>query len=121
MSNNVDQVNDGSFEQVVLRSDKPVLVDFWAEWCGPCRRLAPTIEALAQRYAGTARVVKVNIEDGQLTAGRYGLLGVPTLILFKDGVERERIVGAVDGEAIGGMIERHTPALRNVDVEDRSN
>lgn len=111
MSQNVIEATDGNFEQVVLRSDGPVLVDFWAEWCGPCRRLAPTIEALAEEYATRARVVKLNVDVGPVSAKRYGIQGIPTLILFRDGAEKERIVGAASQEAISGMIDRHLSAL----------
>jgi thioredoxin 1 len=106
MSQKVIEANDGNFDEVVLRSDRPVLVDFWAQWCGPCRRLGPVIEAVAEQYA-RARVVKLNVDEGPLTAKRYGIQGVPTLILFKDGAEKERIVGAAAKEAISGMIDRH--------------
>jgi thioredoxin 1 len=108
MSKNIIEATDGNFEQVALRSDGPVLVDFWAEWCGPCRRLAPTIEAVAEEYAAKARVVKLNVDAGPATAKRYGIQGIPTLILFKDGAEKERIVGAASKEAIAAMIDRHT-------------
>jgi thioredoxin 1 len=107
MSQNVIEANDGNFDQVVLQSDAPVLVDFWAEWCGPCRRLAPTIEALAEEYAGKARVVKLNVDAGPVTAKRYGIQGIPTLILFRDGAEKERIVGSASQEAIAVLIDRY--------------
>jgi len=108
MSQNVIEATDGNFDQVVLQSDGPVLVDFWAEWCGPCRRLAPTIEAVAEEYAARARVVKLNVDAAPATAQRYGIQGIPTLILFRDGAEKERIVGAATKEAIAAMIDRHT-------------
>lgn len=104
---NVTAVNQNNFESVVVRSEVPVLVDFWAEWCGPCRSLAPTIEHLADRFAGAARVVKVNIDDEPQMLGQYGIRGVPTLILFKGGAEQERTVGAATAEAIASMIDRH--------------
>ncbi|HEX2384993.1 MAG TPA: thioredoxin [Candidatus Binatia bacterium] len=107
MSDKVTAVNGNNFESVVLRSEIPVLVDFWAEWCGPCRSLAPTIERIAARYIGAARVVKVNIEDEPQMLRQYGISGVPTLILFKDGAEQERAVGTATAEAIASMIDRH--------------
>jgi thioredoxin 1 len=102
------EANDGNFDQVVLQTAAPVLVDFWAEWCGPCRRLAPAIEALAEEYTTRARVVKLNVDAGPATARRYGIQGIPTLILFRDGAEKERIVGAAAKEAIAALIDRHS-------------
>jgi thioredoxin 1 len=107
VSNSVTAVSGNNFESIVLKSNVPVLVDFWAEWCGPCRNLAPTIERVAARYSGTARVAKVNIDDEPQMLRQYGIRGVPTLILFKDGAEQERIVGAATAEAIASMIDRH--------------
>jgi thioredoxin 1 len=118
MSKNVIDANDGNFDQVVLQAAGPVLVDFWAEWCGPCRRLTPTIEAVAVDYTTRARVVKLNVDAGPATAKRYGIQGIPTLILFSGGEEKERIVGAAGQEAISGMIDRHLSALP--DSENRS-
>jgi thioredoxin 1 len=108
MSENVKEVNDSSFEQVVLNSAKPVLVDFWAEWCAPCRMLSPAIEAVAQQFNGSAVVVKLNVDDNPATAGKYGIKGIPTLIVFREGTEVERVVGATSKESISRMIERHT-------------
>ena len=108
MSQNVTAVNGENFEAIVLKSDRPVLVDFWAQWCGPCRSLAPTIDALAARYSGALRVAKVNVDDDPAVLGRYGLRAIPTLILFENGTEQERIVGAASAEAIAAMIDRHT-------------
>lgn len=105
MGDHVTEVTDSSFEKDVLQSDKPVLVDFWAEWCAPCRMLAPTIDAIAEKYAGSAKVVKMNVDDNPNTPHRYGIKGIPTLILFKNGKEEERVVGAVSKEAISRLIE----------------
>jgi len=91
----------------VLKSKTPVLVDFWAEWCGPCHALAPDVEATAERYRDAARVVKVNVDDSPTIAQRYRIQGIPTLILFQDGVEKERIVGVVSQEKISETIERY--------------
>jgi thioredoxin 1 len=110
MSEQVMVVSDASFEKEVLQSEQPVLVDFWAEWCAPCRMIAPTVERIAGQYAGRARVVKVNVDDNPSTAQRYGIKGIPTLILFNDGREAERVVGAVSGEALGRIIEKHVGA-----------
>ncbi len=108
MSENVKEVNDNSFEQDVLQSEQPVLVDFWAAWCGPCRMIAPTVEAIAEKYAGTARVVKVDVDENPSISQRYGIKGIPTLILFKNGKEEERVVGATSKEALARMIDKHT-------------
>ena len=107
MSEKVKYVTDSSFEQEVLQSTKPVLVDFWAEWCAPCRMLTPTIDAIAEQYGETAGVVKVNVDDNTSTAQRYGIKGIPTLILFSQGKEVERVVGATSKESISRMIDKH--------------
>ena len=98
MSEYVTKVNESDFDQVVLKSTTPVLVDFWAEWCAPCRTLAPVVEAIADQYGDAARVFKLNVDDSPAVAQRYGIQGIPTLILFQDGVEKERIVGAASRE-----------------------
>ena len=107
MSEHVNDVSDSSFEQDVLQSERPVLVDFWAAWCAPCRMLAPTVEAVAEKYSGSARVVKLNVDENPGVSQRYGIKGIPTLILFKNGKEEERVVGATSKEAISRMIEKH--------------
>ena len=83
MSEHVSEVSDSSFEQDVLKSEKPVLVDFWAAWCAPCRMLAPTVEAVAEKYATNARVVKLNVDDNPGISQRYGIKGIPTLDSFQ--------------------------------------
>ena len=110
MSEHVTEVSDNNFESDVLKSDKPVLVDFWAPWCAPCRMLAPTVEAVAEKYAGSARVVKVNVDFNPTVSQKYGIKGIPTLILFKHGKEEERIVGATSKDAIARMIDKHVSA-----------
>ena len=107
MSEHVNEVSDNSFEKDVLQSDQPVLVDFWAAWCAPCRALAPTVEAVAEKYSGNARVVKLNVDDNPSISQRYGIKGIPTLILFKGGKEEERVVGATSKDAISRMIDKH--------------
>ena len=107
MSERVKEVTDDSFEREVVQSDKPVLVDFWAEWCGPCRMLAPTIEAVAEEYSASAVVVKLNVDDNPISAASFGIKGIPTMILFNHGKEVERIVGVTGKESIGRLIEKH--------------
>ena len=107
MSEFVKDVGDADFDAEVLASGQPVLVDFWAEWCMPCRALAPTVDAIAQDYAGKAQVRKVNVDFNPATAARYGVRGIPTLIVFKNGEEAERIVGAVGKGAIANALNKH--------------
>ncbi len=110
MSEYVNDVSDSSFEQDVLSAGQPVLVDFWAAWCAPCRMLAPTVDAVAEKYAGRARVVKLNVDENPTVSQKYGIKGIPTLILFKGGKEEERIVGATSKDAIARMIDKHVSA-----------
>ena len=110
MSEFVKEVSDSSFETDVLGSSKPVLVDFWAQWCTPCRMLAPTVEAVAERSRDSANVVKLNVDDNPSTAQRYGIKGIPTLILFREGKEVERVVGATSKESITRMIDKYVTA-----------
>ena len=110
MSEFVKEVSDSSFEKDVLGAGKPVLVDFWAEWCAPCRMLAPTVNAVAEHYGASADVVKLNVDDNPSTAQRYGIKGIPTLILFREGKEVERVVGATSKESIMRMIEKYVAA-----------
>jgi thioredoxin 1 len=111
MSEHVTEVSDSSFEKDVLQSGKPVLVDFWAAWCAPCRMLEPTVAAVAEAYAASARVVKVNVDENPSISQRYGIKGIPTLILFKGGKEEERVVGATSKESISRMIDKHIAGI----------
>jgi thioredoxin 1 len=95
MSEQIQEVNDNDFEQAVLQSDRAVLVDFWAPWCGPCRALAPVLEELATGWADRARVMKVNVDVSPSSAERFSVRAIPTLILFKNGREVGRLLGAV--------------------------
>jgi len=113
MSKYVREVNERDFDQVVLKSKTPVLVDFWAPWCGPCRALTPIIEATAEHYGDAVRVLKLNVDESPAVARRYGIRGIPTLILFQDGAEKERIVGAVSQQTISDTIERYIGAAVN--------
>jgi thioredoxin 1 len=108
MSEHVKEVSDSSFEKEVLQADRPVLVDFWAPWCAPCRMIAPAVEALASEHSENAYVVKVNVDENPSISQRFGIKGIPTLILFKDGKEAERMVGAGSKEAIARLIDRHS-------------
>jgi thioredoxin 1 len=91
----VTHVSDANFELEVMKSATPVLVDFWAPWCGPCRAIAPIVEELADDYAGRLKVVKVNVDDNPMAPARFGVRGIPNLIIVKDGQVKEQIVGAV--------------------------
>ncbi|MCH8980221.1 MAG: thioredoxin [Armatimonadetes bacterium] len=95
------------FEKEVLRSDLPVLVDFTAEWCGPCQAIAPIIESLAEDYAGRAKVVKVDVDANSEIGARYSVMSIPTLVVFKDGQEAERLVGAAQKSAIESLLKRY--------------
>ena len=97
---------DAGFDQEVLNSPQPVLVDFWAEWCGPCRLMAPTVEALAEEYAGRVKVGKLNVDDSPSTPPRYQVRGIPTLLVFKNGQVADQYVGATSKETVVKMLER---------------
>jgi len=92
---NVVQVTDATFDGEVLKADLPVLIDFWAPWCGPCKAIAPVVEQLSEEYAGRLKVVKMNVDDNPETPSRYGVRGIPNLIVFKGGQVRDQIIGAV--------------------------
>ena len=107
MSELVSDVSDQTFEIEVLRAATPVLVDFWASWCSPCRSLAPTVDRLAEEFGGRLKVVKLDIDESAAMTNRFDIKSIPTLILFKDGSERDRLIGNQPKEAIAQMIERH--------------
>ncbi len=107
MTGKVSEVWDQNFETEVLNSPIPVLVDFWAAWCAPCRMLAPVVEAIAEKYQGKAKVVKLNVDENTLTSGKYNIKGIPTLLLFKNGMIKEQIVGNTTKDTVSRMIENH--------------
>lgn len=106
MSAAVD-IADATFEQEVLNSDVPVLVDFWAPWCGPCRMVAPVVQEIADQYEGRVKVVKLNTDENPQTASQYGIRSIPTLMIFKGGQKVDVVVGAVPKATLSGTIERH--------------
>ncbi len=105
MSEHITDVSDDSFDADVLQSDTPVLVDFWAEWCGPCKMIAPILDEIAQEYAGKVKIAKLNIDDNPGTPPKYGIRGIPTLVLFKDGNVEGTKVGALTKSQLTGFLD----------------
>jgi len=101
-----NQITDGNFEQEVIQSEVPVLIDFWAPWCGPCRAMGPVIDELSEEYAGQVKIVKMNVDENSATPGKYGIRAIPTLILFKDGEVVDQSTGAVSKSSIKEMITK---------------
>jgi thioredoxin 1 len=106
MSGRLQQLSDNELEESILQSEGPWLVDFWAEWCGPCRALAPVLEELGEAYVNRGTIAKVNVDDHPAAAARYGVRSIPTLILFQDGDEKERLVGAHPKARIAELLDR---------------
>jgi thioredoxin 1 len=102
----VQAVSDSSFEADILQADLPVLVDFWAPWCGPCKAIAPMIDELAAEYDGKIRIAKMNVDDNPATPGKYGIRAIPTLILFKGGQILDQITGAVGKKQLAAMLDK---------------
>lgn len=107
MAEEIAHVSDDSFEEEVLKSELPVLVDFWAVWCAPCHMIAPSVENLAQSYKDKMKVVKINVDENPKTPANYGILSIPTLLLFKGGELKETIVGALPQNKIEDAITKH--------------
>lgn len=107
MSEHINNVSDSSFEQEVLRSAAPVLVDYWAEWCGPCKMIAPVLDEVAEEYAGRLTVCKLNIDENPDTPPKYGVRGIPTLMLFKNGKVEATKVGALTKSQLTAFLEAH--------------
>jgi thioredoxin len=105
-SDKVVQLTDDSFENDVTKSSVPVLVDFWASWCAPCKAISPVVDSLADEYEGKVKVAKLNVDENPATPGKFGVRGIPTLILFKDGKVVDQVVGAVPKNQLEGLIKK---------------
>ena len=107
MSNSIIHVTDASFEQDVLKAARPVLLDFWAEWCGPCKMIAPILDEIATEYDGKVTIAKMNVDENPKTPMRFNVRGIPTLILFKNGTVHAQKVGAVSKSQLAAFLEQH--------------
>lgn len=105
--NDIVHTSDATFEADVLKSELPVLLDFWAEWCSPCKAIAPILDQLAEEYGGRVRIAKLNIDDNRNTPLKYGVRGIPTLILFKDGAPQAQQVGLVPKSRLAALLDQH--------------
>lgn len=106
MAKNVMEVSDGNFQDEVLNADKPVLVDFWAPWCGPCRMVGPVVEELSEEMDGQVKFTKLNVDDNQTTAAQYGIMAIPSLLIFKGGEVAQQHVGALSKSALKGLLDK---------------
>ncbi len=109
MSGHIVHTTDATFEADVLKSQTPVLLDFWAEWCGPCKAIAPILDDIAKDYAGRVTIAKLNIDDNRQTPVKYGVRGIPTLILFKNGAPEAQQVGLVGKSKLSALLDQHLP------------
>ena len=107
MSEHINHVTDASFESDVLKSETPVLLDYWAEWCGPCKMIAPILDDVAKAYAGKVKVAKLNIDENQETPAKFGIRGIPTLMLFKGGNVEATHVGALSKSQLTAFLDSH--------------
>ena len=105
MSNGITHITDDNFESEVLKADRPVLVDYWAEWCGPCKMITPVLEEIAKEYSGKIKITKLNIDENPATPPKYGIRGIPTLMLFKNGNVEATKVGAVSKSQLSAFID----------------
>ncbi len=115
MAGTITEVTDTNFQAEVLENAEPVLVDFWAPWCGPCRMVSPVVEQMGREYAGRLKVVKLDIDDAPAIAARYGVQGIPLLVVMKEGAEIDRVVGAVPAGQLRAVLERHVPRPASTD------
>ena len=104
---NVIELNDSNFDEEVVKSDKPVLVDFWAEWCGPCKMIAPSVEKISEEYSDKLKVGKLDVDSNPNTSSTFGIRSIPTLLIFKNGSPVDQIVGAVSKEVISAKVDNH--------------
>ncbi len=107
MAGNIKVVTDATFEQDVLKAEGPVLVDFWAPWCGPCRMVAPVLEKIAEQYAGRVTIAKVNVDENQQTSMQYGIRSIPTVALFSKGEVVDGVLGAAPAQHFAKMLDEH--------------
>lgn len=121
MSATTTPVTDASFKQDVLESEIPVLVDFWAPWCGPCRMVAPVVEEIAEQYEGKVKVVKVNTDENSNVASKYGIRSIPTLMIFKDGERVDMVVGAVPKTTLANTLEKYITENQGTSEPKNSN
>jgi thioredoxin 1 len=110
-SESVLEITDGNFDQVVLKSDQPILIDFWAAWCGPCKALGPIVDEVAAAYQGKVRVGKMDVDKSPITPQRYGVRGIPTLLIFKGGQVQEQIVGYVGRDVIEKALNKQVNVI----------